>query len=142
MNEPQLSHVVSSRQRVSARSFQRQYPPPALVTMTWSRPFDSSCTSGVGVSAEIGGWLEVSGRTGESVSLGVLRHVRVECGGLGDPLLEEQECRLKRRIGLETPLHRSAEKHVRQRQQVHALVVRHEGAHDRAVWPRGSRAAV
>src|SRR5450830_266885 len=32
---------------MSVRLFQRLYPPPALVTITWYVPFDRSCTSGV-----------------------------------------------------------------------------------------------
>ena len=30
-------------------SFQRLYPPPAFVIITWYLPFDNSCTSGFGV---------------------------------------------------------------------------------------------
>ncbi|MCK7491008.1 MAG: hypothetical protein MZW92_03865 [Comamonadaceae bacterium] len=45
-----MSQVLSSRQRVTAMSFQRLYPPPAFVIITWYLPFDSSCTSGMGVS--------------------------------------------------------------------------------------------
>ncbi len=45
-----MSQAASSRQRVMARSFQRLYPPPAFVTITWYLPFDSNCTSGVAVS--------------------------------------------------------------------------------------------
>ena len=64
---PQLSQVLSSRQRVTARSFQRLYPPPAFVTITWYRPFDNNCTSGIGVF----GLLKT--RTGVSASPDVVR---------------------------------------------------------------------
>ena len=47
---PQLSQVLSSRQRVTSIFFQRLYPPPAFVTITWYRPFDSNCSSGIGES--------------------------------------------------------------------------------------------
>ncbi len=42
--------MPSSRQRVTAMSFQRLYPAPEFVIITWYLPFDSSCTSGTGVS--------------------------------------------------------------------------------------------
>ena len=64
---PQLSQVPSSRQRVTAMSFQRLYPPPAFVIITWYLPFDSSCTSGTGVSGV------PNERTGISATPGVVR---------------------------------------------------------------------
>src|SRR5512135_3466415 len=64
---PQLSQVLSSRQRVTAIFFQRLYPPPAFVTITWYLPFDSNCSSGIGES----GLLKT--RIGVSVPSEILR---------------------------------------------------------------------
>ena len=48
---PQASHVESSRQRVTAMSRQRVYPPPAFVTITLNDPFDNRCARGVTCAA-------------------------------------------------------------------------------------------
>ena len=48
-------------------SFHRLYPPPEFVIITWYLPFDSSCTSGTGVSGV------PKERTGISVTPGAVR---------------------------------------------------------------------
>ena len=68
-------------------------------------------------------------------------HLRELCrvgkqgGGLGDALLEQQQDRLEQGIRLESPLHRAFQQQVTQGQQTHALVMSHEGPHDRMRLP-------
>ena len=45
-------------------------------------------------------------------------------------LLQQERGRLELRIGFKTLLHRAVEQHVRERQQAHALMMRHVGADD------------
>ncbi|KAF5056940.1 hypothetical protein DSECCO2_362120 [anaerobic digester metagenome] len=63
--------------------------------------------------------------------LGQLGCVRIERGGLGDALLQEEHGRLEQRVGSETPLHGAIQQQVGHGEQAHALVMGHEGAdHD------------
>ena len=83
------------------------------------------------------------GRIGENASRGVLGNVGMYSRRLGDSLLQQHQRGLKRRLGLEAPLHRTAEQRMRQRDQVHALVVCHERSNDRDGLPaRQSRGRV
>ena len=68
--------------------------------------------------------------------------VGIERRGLGHPLLEQQRGRLEQRIRLESPLHRPIQQQIGQRQQAHALVMRHERANHGADCPRGRREGV
>ena len=63
---------------------------------------------------------------------------------LRDALLQQQLGGLDARIGVEPLLHRRAVQQVVERDQAHALVVRHEGRQRRRRrrWPSGSRAGV
>jgi hypothetical protein len=94
----------------------------------------------IGISAAIDG-------ERASARLAVCENIR---RGLGNALLEQQHDRLEQPVRLEPPLHRAVQQQVGQREQAHALVVRHEGAHHHAParvaggpacsrWPRRSR---
>ena len=59
--------------------------------------------------------------------------VRMEHRDARDAFLQQQQCRLQFRIGDEAFLHRLIEQQIRQREQPHALVMRHERADQHAV---------
>ena len=61
-----------------------------------------------------------------------LRHMREYIDRLRDALLQQEQRRLELRIGQEALLHRTIAQQIVQRQQAHALVMRHERAHDLA----------
>ena len=56
--------------------------------------------------------------------------LRLERRVLRNPLLQQQQRRLERRVRFETPLHGPVEQQIFQRQQAHALVMGHERTHD------------
>ena len=60
------------------------------------------------------------------------RALEIQRAGPRDALLQQQRARLEAGVGLEPLLHRAIEQQVGERQQHHALVVRHEGANDDA----------
>ncbi len=57
-----------------------------------------------------------------------------------DPLLQQQLGGLHARVGVEAPHHRVVEQHVGERDEGHALVVGHEGAHDGSAGRAGALA--
>jgi hypothetical protein len=81
------------------------------------------------------------GRTGARIG-GQFGGVASEGAGFRHPLLQHQQGGLEQRVGLEAALHRAVVQQVGQGQEAHALVVGHEGAHHRVLWPRGRRAPV
>ena len=83
----------------------------------------------------VGGLDQVQRRLGGAdagAHLGTVGGVGVEGHRLRYALLQQQQRGLERRVGLEAALHRLVEQQIGQRQQAHALVVRHVRAHDRA----------
>ena len=73
---------------------------------------------------------------------GQLGGMRIERCGLRDALLQQQQGRLEQRVRFEALLHRTLEQQMGEREQDHALVMRHERTHDgaRPVRAAGARA--
>ena len=123
------SSVGSRRDRVTARSSRSRQPPPALVTTDTSRPFERVCACGKTVCGV---------RYRRTGSGGGARHSHVVGGRADDgraPRAARRSCSsssvaLHARVGVEALHHAVVEQRVRQRDERHALVVGHEGAHD------------
>ena len=79
---------------------------------------------GRGVHSDRGLWRPF-GCIDECTAFGVLGDVLVECRCLWNALLQEQQRRLEQRIRFKSPLHRAVEDLVRERQQIHSLVMSH-----------------
>ena len=73
------------------------------------------------------------GRLQAAVQFGEAGRVQILGRGLRHAFLQQQAGGLELRVGFEAPLHRPAEQRIAQRQQAHALVVRHELPHQRRV---------
>ena len=58
--------------------------------------------------------------------IGRIGCVRMKQRGSRNALLKQKQRRLEERVRLEALLHRSRQKHIRERKQAHRLVVRHE----------------
>ena len=61
--------------------------------------------------------------------------MRMEHAGAWDAFLQQQHGRLEFRIGTKSTLHRLVAQQIEQRQQTHALVMRHERSHQRTLLP-------
>ena len=75
------------------------------------------------------------GRRRSGSQAGEFGCVGMECRGSGDALLQQQRGRLELQVRLESLLHRTIQQHISQRQETHALVMRHERADHGASLP-------
>ena len=124
--------MASSRQRVTARSRQRLYPEPAAVIITVYRPLDSRCVRGIGSCGE---WKRriVGGTSLANVGAALTSSARgwATATSRGSPFLQQELGRLDDRLGVKAGAHRAVVERVGDRDQGHALMVRHIGADDR-----------
>ena len=124
---PSRRGLLSSCQRVTAMSFQRLYPPPAFVIITWYLPLDSNCTWGNGVSGLLKARTEVSAPGGAVCDSETIGDLRIECRGPRHTLLEQQHGCLEQGVRLESFLHRTVQKQIGQGEKAHAHMMRHKG---------------